>query len=124
MSSLDRMNHEKLEQVRARIEQAELENEGLRLRTEAAESEAQEDEEAKPKPRRPRLKNLKRVASKVSLFLALSKKDDAEEEEEAEQERKLFLRGLKKQSELNDEEIVVVERFGLKCKVTLVQCGR
>jgi len=60
------MDDKKLEKVRSRIKQAELENGRLRSRAEAAEAEAQEDDrDANPKPRRPRLKNLVRAASVV-----------------------------------------------------------
>ena len=118
------MKTSKLQEVRSRIEQAEQENERLRAKV--------KDEEdplplgsAKTKPRRPRLKNVVRAAAFVSQLV--SKKIDAQHDEDDEDQDgspNLFLKGLKKQSELNDEQIEVVERFGLKCKVKLVQCGR
>ena len=117
------MNSGKLQEVRFRIEQAEQENERLRANVREEEQEDDKASEPKPKPRRPRLKNLVRAASVVSGWISKKPQDEADEEDREEQP-KLFLKGLKKQSELNDEEIEVIERFGLKCKVKLVLCGR
>jgi len=63
---------------------------------------------------------LHKQLSVLSLWSKRAKK----EEEPAETPRQIFIHGLKKQSELNGEEVTVVERFGVKVKVRLVQCGR
>jgi hypothetical protein len=120
------MKPSELQEVRSRIERAEQENERLRAKV----KDEDEDEEdtlgcAKTKPRRPRLKNVVRAVAFVSQLV--SKKKDAQHEGDDEDQGdapNLFLKGLRKQSELNDEQIEVVERFGLKCKVKLIQCGR